>query len=52
MVFESDKFLATVAGNMRDAEVLYKRGYSLVVPMSDSTALGKAALAFVPLITH
>ena len=43
VVLKSDKFLATVANNIQDAEALYKRGYRLVVPMSDSTALGKMA---------
>jgi len=37
------KFLGTVAGGMEEAQALYDRGYSLVVPMSDSTALGQAA---------
>lgn len=40
----SGKFLGTVAGNMQEARKLYDRGYDLVVPMSDSTALGKLAL--------
>lgn len=37
------KFLGTVAGSMEEAQALYNRGYSLVVPMSDSTELGRAA---------
>ena len=43
VVFKSDKFLATVAGDMKAAKALYDRGYGLVVPMSDSTTLAKAA---------
>ncbi len=38
------KFLGTVAGNIQEAQALYDRGYDLVVPMSDSTALGQQAL--------
>ena len=43
VVFASDKFLGTVAADMEAARKLYDRGYGLVVPMSDSTALGKLA---------
>lgn len=43
-VFQSDKFLATVAGSFEQAEVLYEKGYSMVVMMSDTTTLGKIAL--------
>lgn len=43
VVLRSDKFLATVAGSIQEAEALYRRGYGLVVPMSDSVTLGKAA---------
>ena len=39
------KFLGTVAGNMQEAAELYNRGYSLVIPLSDSAALGKIALS-------
>lgn len=38
------KFLGTVAGSMQEAQALYDRGYDLVVPMSDSTDLGRLAL--------
>lgn len=37
------KFLGTVAGNMEEAAALYDRGYSLVIPLSDSTGLGQLA---------
>lgn len=43
VAFKSDKFLATVASDMKAAKALYDRGYGLVVPMSDSTTLAKAA---------
>lgn len=43
VVLGSGKFLATVAGSIEDAKKLYEKGYGLVVPMSDSTALGKIA---------
>lgn len=43
VVFRSEKFLATVAANMQEAETLYRRGYGLIVPMSDSSTLGRAA---------
>lgn len=42
-VFASDKFLATVAGGFEQAKVLYERGYSLVVMMSDAVDLAKLA---------
>lgn len=44
VVLASDKFLATVAGDFRQAQALYERGYSMVVMMSDTTTLGKVAL--------
>lgn len=42
-VLGSGKFLGTVAGSMEEAEALYRRGYQLVIPMSDSVSLGKLA---------
>lgn len=44
VTMKSDKFLATVAGDMQAAKVLYDRGYQLVVPLSDSVGLGKLAM--------
>ena len=44
VALKSDKFLATVAGDIEAAKALYDRGYQLVVPMSDSTSLGKLAM--------
>lgn len=41
---KSDKFIGTVSGNMEQAVVLYEKGYTFVVAMSDSTSLGKLAL--------
>lgn len=46
-VLESVKFLATVAGNFEQAKGLYEKGYSMVVMMSDTTTLEKAAQATV-----
>ncbi|SDK98978.1 HpcH/HpaI aldolase family protein [Natronincola ferrireducens] len=43
-VLKTDKFLGTVAGNIEQATVLYEKGYSFVVTMSDSTTLGKLAI--------
>jgi 2-dehydro-3-deoxyglucarate aldolase/4-hydroxy-2-oxoheptanedioate aldolase len=42
-VFASDKFLSTVAGSFEEAKVLYDRGYSLIVMMSDAVDLAKMA---------
>ncbi len=42
-VMNSGKILATVSGDMQDAFEKYKRGYSLVVFMSDTTTLGAVA---------
>lgn len=42
-VLNSDKFLGTVAGNFEAAQLLYEKGYSFVVVMSDTTSLGKLA---------
>lgn len=44
VVLKSGKFLATVAGDIEAAKALYDRGYQLVVPLSDSTSLGKLAM--------
>lgn len=43
-VLASDKFLATVSGDIAAARTLYDRGYSMVVMMSDSGSLAKLAL--------
>ncbi len=42
-VFASDKFLVTVAGSFEQAKVLYDRGYSMIVMMSDAVDLAKLA---------
>lgn len=42
-ILAAGKLLATVANNWEDAAVKYKRGYHMVVPMSDTTGLGTAA---------
>lgn len=51
-VLASDKFLATVAGSFEQAQVLYERGYSLVVMMSDTTSLGKMAMETTAKFKH
>ncbi len=43
VVFASDKFLVTVAGSFEQAKVLYDRGYSMIVMMSDAVDLAKMA---------
>lgn len=43
LVLNSNKFLATVAGDFEQAKGLYENGYSMVVMMSDTTTLGKMA---------
>lgn len=43
-VFQSDKFIGTVSGNVQQAIELYDRGYHFVTTMSDSTSLGALAL--------
>ena len=43
VVLASGCFLGTVAGNMREADELYKKGYQFIIPMSDSTSLGQIA---------
>ncbi|MEG0764985.1 MAG: aldolase/citrate lyase family protein [Pseudoflavonifractor sp.] len=43
-VLASDKFLASVAGNMEVALQKYKKGYSLVVAMADGGTLGSTAM--------
>lgn len=47
VTMKSDKFLATVSGDIDAAKALYERGYQLVVPLSDSVSLGKLALRTV-----
>ena len=46
-VLDSGKFLGTVASDYAQAEKLYRRGYSFVTAMSDTTSLGKLAIATV-----
>lgn len=43
----SDKFLSTVAGSWEDAQAKYKRGYSLLLLMSDTVTLGKVGRGLV-----
>lgn len=43
-VFNSDKFLGTVASDMDDAMRLYEKGYQYVVTMADGVSLGKMAV--------
>jgi 2-dehydro-3-deoxyglucarate aldolase/4-hydroxy-2-oxoheptanedioate aldolase len=42
-VLNTDKFLATVAPNIQEAEKLYKKGYRLVYAMSDLLSLAQSA---------
>lgn len=42
-VFATDKYLSTVAGSFEQAKVLYDRGYSMIVMMSDAVDLAKMA---------
>ena len=51
-VLASDKYLATVAGNFEAAQKLYDKGYSLILSMSDSGYLGKAAMDLVQRFHH
>lgn len=43
MVIPSDKFLATVANGPEHAEELYRKGYSMLVMMSDAVDLARLA---------
>ena len=42
-VLKSDKFLASVAGDMDAAKEKFDRGYSLVIPFADGGTLGAVA---------
>lgn len=47
IVLPSEKFLATVASDADAAQILYDKGYNLIVLMSDAVDLSKAAVRAV-----